>query len=279
MRPPAARGDLAAVVLAAGAGTRLAPLTGLRPKALCPVGNVALLDRALDRLVGLGLAGPDRVAVNAHHLAEQISSHVAGRAHLSVERPTALGTAGAIGRLRRWLAGRDVLVTNADAYLAGPVGQLLDGWDGDTVRLLAAPVTPGEQADFGRWRYTGLALLPAQLAAGLPDRPAGLAQQVWRPARESGRLVLVPFDGTFFDCGTPYDYLRANLHAAGPANLVDRTAEVTGRLEQCVVGAGATVAGTARRCVVWPGAVVAVGEHLESAIRADGLTVAAAAPA
>ncbi|MDT5037575.1 MAG: N-acetyl-alpha-D-muramate 1-phosphate uridylyltransferase, partial [Micromonosporaceae bacterium] len=58
---------VAAVVLAAGEGRRLRPLTGIRPKALCPVGNVTLLDRALARIAGLGLAGPAAVAVNACH--------------------------------------------------------------------------------------------------------------------------------------------------------------------------------------------------------------------
>ena len=53
------------VVLAAGEGQRLRPLTDVLPKALCPVGNVALLDRALTRIGGLGLSGGSQVAVNA----------------------------------------------------------------------------------------------------------------------------------------------------------------------------------------------------------------------
>ena len=109
-----------AVVLAAGEGRRLRPLTELRPKPLCPVGNVPLLDRLLSLLGALGYAGPASVAVNTSWLAEQVVAHVGDRAHLSVEPGGPLGTAGALGRLRDWIDGRGVLVGNADAYLAGP---------------------------------------------------------------------------------------------------------------------------------------------------------------
>src|SRR4051794_33652278 len=103
--------SIAGVVLAAGAGTRLAPLTRLRPKALCPVGNRPLVDLALDRLGLAGLAGEEAVAVNAHHRQGQLVDHIAGRAHPSVERPVALGTAGALGALREWADRRALLVT------------------------------------------------------------------------------------------------------------------------------------------------------------------------
>ena len=87
----------AGVVLAAGAGTRLRPLTDLRPKALCPVGGRPLLDLALDRLEPHTGTGPRHLAVNAHHHAEQVVDHVGRRAHLSLEQPEPLGTAGALG--------------------------------------------------------------------------------------------------------------------------------------------------------------------------------------
>lgn len=118
--PAVARAEVCAVVLAAGEGTRLRPLTERLPKALCPVGNVPLLDRALHRLAGLGLVGTDRVAVNACYLGDQVVDHVGDRAHLSVEPGDPLGTAGGVANLRDWIAGRGVLVGNADAYLADP---------------------------------------------------------------------------------------------------------------------------------------------------------------
>ena len=89
------------VIFAAGEGTRLRPLTETVPKPLCPIGNVALLDRALARLKQHRLSGPALVAVNACYLADRIADHVGGRAYVSREPgPQALGTSGALGHLR-----------------------------------------------------------------------------------------------------------------------------------------------------------------------------------
>jgi MurNAc alpha-1-phosphate uridylyltransferase len=251
---------LAAVVLAAGHGRRLAPLTDELPKALCPVNNVALVDHALARISAFVTLAPASVAVNAHHLAEQVRNHVGSRAHVSVEVGTALGTAGALGNLRDWIAGRDLLITNCDAWGPIDLSGLVDGWDGREPRLLvvADPTRP----DFsGRWRFAGTSLLPWRIVRDLAPTPSGLYEVVWRAAEAAGRLSFAVTDTTFIDCGTPADYLRANLVASG------------GRT---VVGAGARIEGMAERCVIWPGAVVEAGEHLVESIRtAGGTTVAA----
>jgi len=267
-------GDLCAVILAAGEGTRLRPLTELLPKALCPVGNVPLLDRALARVAGLGLAGPDDVAVNACYLGELVVAHARGRAHLSVEPGRPLGTSGGLGNLRDWVAGRGVLVGNADAYLAGAgIDALLDGWDGESVRLLGQPVADRRQPGlFDGHRFAGFSLLPWRRVRDLTAAPAELVRTVWRPAEAAGELRVVPFDGVFLDTGTPRDYLAANLHAAGGGNLVAGT--VTGRATRSVVGPGATVAGEVTDSVVWAGATVHPDEKLDHMIRAaGGLTV------
>jgi N-acetyl-alpha-D-muramate 1-phosphate uridylyltransferase len=268
--------DVCAVVLAAGEGQRLRPLTASTPKALCPVGNVALLDRAIARVATLGFAGPARLAVNACYLGEQVVAHVGDRAHLSVEPGEPLGTAGGLGNLKPWIDGRGVLATNADAYLAeGETGGLLDGWDGTTVRLLGVPGPPNE---FGEFRFAGLSLLPWDMLEGLEAVPTDLVRTTWRPAERAGRLEVIPFGGTYLDTGTARDYLAANVHAAGGKNLVDATAVVTGQIDQAVIGAGATVAGTVTRGVVWPGGVVKVDEHLVDAIRVGAdLTVSVTA--
>lgn len=245
--------EFAAVILAAGAGTRLRPLTSLRPKALCPVGNIALVDHAIQR----ARLHAGSIAVNVHHGREQMERHLAGRVHLSIEEPGVLGTAGALGALKPWIAGRDVLVLNADAWHADDLRELVDGWDRRAVRLLT--VEDEARPDFGTARYAGAALLPASVAGKLDAVPSGLYGRVFAPLRAEGLLDLLASDVPFFDCGTVADYHAANMASSGGEN---------------VVGAGAVVEGHIIRTVVWPGARVEAGEELVDAVRADdGLTV------
>ncbi len=273
--------EVCAVVLAAGEGQRLRPLTELLPKALCPVGNVALLDQALARVAGLGPAGPGTVAVNACYLGDQVVTHVGDRAHLSVEPDGPLGTAGGIARLRNWIDGRGVLVGNADGYLTDPlrapgkdIAALLDGWDGETVRLLTKPLPPGDTGGFSGRRFAGFSLLPWRLVRALPDEHGELVRRAWRPAEAEGALELIPYEGVYIDTGTAADYLAANRHAAAGQNLIDPTAEIGGTVVESVIGARARVHGTVHRSVLWPGAEVPTGERLTDAVRAaGGLTV------
>src|SRR4051794_3546607 len=113
----------AAVVLAAGAGERLRPLTQLRPKPLCPVANTALLDGALVRVGAVVPAGS--VAVNAHHHADQVQAHLADRpdVHLSVEPDRARGTAGGPGRARGRRGGRAGGGVQGGRWWAGALGR------------------------------------------------------------------------------------------------------------------------------------------------------------
>src|SRR5688500_5803398 len=101
--------SLAAIVLGAGAGGRLRPVTQVLPKVLCPVGGVALVDHNLGRVASVVGEGSDRIAVNAHHRPDLLAAHIERRAHLSVEPDVALGTAGAVAHLRPWLDGRPAL--------------------------------------------------------------------------------------------------------------------------------------------------------------------------
>lgn len=208
--------EVCAVVLAAGEGTRLRPLTLTTPKPLITVGGVTLLDRTMARLTAVGLEGPADVAVNACYLAEQIVGAVGDRARLSVEEPPALGTSGGVANLRDWIAGRGVLVANADAYLSdgeASLRKLLDGWDGATVRLLGVPA-PDEGSQFSGHAFAGMSLLPWSRVSALPVETDELVRTVWRPAEAAGELQVVTHDGVFIDCGTPQRLAAADRHAA-----------------------------------------------------------------
>lgn len=252
--PPRTSADLVGLALAAGAGRRLAPLTWERPKVLCPVGGVALLDLALARLRPTGAD----LVVNAHHHVAQLEAHLGAlgdrSVHLSVEAPEALGTAGAIGHLRSWIDGRDVLVTNADAWSHADLAAFVADWDGQRVRVLLAGAR-----EFGPRVGLVATLLPAGVAAALEPAPSGLYEAVLREEWAEGRLEVRTDDGPFVDCGTPGRYLAANLLATGGRSSI---------------GADAVVRGSVHESVVWDGATVHEGEHLVRAIRTSaGRTV------
>ena len=240
---------VAGVVLAAGRGSRLRPLTLVLAKALCPINHVPLVDLALERV----RSAVDDVAVNVHHERDQMLHHLGDSVEVSVEREP-LGTAGALGQLRPWLDGRSALVVNADAWCPGSLSAFVAEWDGERVRLLLAGDT-----ELSPSSGVAAALMPASVLGGLTAEPSGLYEVVWRQAQTEGRLEVVCHDGPFVDCGSPAQYLAANLAASGGAN---------------VIGAGAKVDGTVVRSVIWPGVKVRRAETLHDAIKpTDQMTV------
>ena len=140
---------------------------------------------------------------------------------------------------------------SSDAWSRADLAAFATGWDGERVRLLVA-ANPA-RADFGEWRYAGACLLPWTHVRELRAEPAGLYETTWQRLWETGDLDLVPLEGPFFDCGTPAEYLAANLAASGG---------------EPVIGPGAVVDGELIRSVVWPGAVVRRAERLVDAVRA-----------
>ena len=259
--------DLVGVTLAAGAGTRLAPLSGLLPKALCPVGNRALVDLALDRLEQV----TPNMAVNAHHLADEVLRHIdqewGTAVTVSTEPGEALGTAGALARLRPWIDGRATVVVNADSWSPTSLAPLVDGWDGRSIRVMV-----NGDGGFGPRARIVASTLPWSVTKNLVEQPTGLYEVVWREAFARGELEVITHKGPFIDCGTPLDYLEANLAAAtihgsailGAGTVIEDGVDISGS----VIGAGARINGDVVNSVVWPNQSVARGERLIRSIRA-----------
>ncbi len=275
MSSSGASGGLAGVVLAAGNGTRLRPLTWSRPKALCPVGGVALVDLAVERVRCVTA----QVAVNVHGGRAQMLAHLERdpSIHVSLEGDRALGTAGALGALRPWIDGRSVLVHNVDAW-CDPEPDLVsfvEAWDGESIRLLLA----GE-ARFHAQAQVVATLMPWNAVRDLAPVPSGLYEASWRDAHDQGSLGTATFHGELIDCGTVQAYLRANLRAVArrrdeigadvATTVVGAGAVVTGAAVDSVVGAHAVVLGAVTRSVVWDGCEVGAREHLVDAVRFDG---------
>ena len=263
---PVHAGDIAGVVLAAGLGTRLRPLTDVVPKPLCPVANVPLVDHAIAHVRTI----TSSIAVNVHHHRARLEAHLTDRQHqhqhqqhldlhLSIEEPEPLGTAGAIGRLRDWIDGRPTLIHNSDAWHADTdlASRMTDGWDGERIRLLV--VAPGpltSTADFADGTvFAGVSLNPWRDVRHLRPEPTGLWEVCWRQADEDGRIERIRYDGAWFDTGTPSAYLAANLAANRGRSVIAPDATVEDP-ETTVV-----------RSVVWSRAHVAADERLHEQIR------------
>ena len=261
------RSDLVGVTLAAGSGKRLAPLSGLLPKALCPVGNRALIDLALERLEEV----TSEMAVNAHHFADEVLRHInqgwGDAVTVSVETGEALGTAGAIAHLRPWIDGRGTVVVNADSWSPTSLAPLVDGWDGRTVRVMVHG-----DGGFGPRAHIVASTLPWSVTKDLAEQPTGLYEVVWRETFARGELEVIAHNGAFIDCGTPLDYLEANLAAValngssivGAGAVIADGVDISGS----VIGAGARSDADVVNSVVWPNQSVEPGERLIRSIRA-----------
>jgi len=217
-----------AMVLAAGLGQRLRPVTEETPKALATVAGKPLIDHIFDRLAEVGIA---QVVVNTHHLADVIAAYLATRPAPPIRishEPELLGIGGGIARALPWLGAGPFYVANADMlWLDGPVPalrRLAQSWRDDAMDavLLLMPSaktvgidTPGtfcldaqgrisypEEGKAAPFHYCGVSVLHPRLFVDLPDPPFPILP-LWERAMARGRLWGVVHDGLAFHVGTP----------------------------------------------------------------------------
>lgn len=287
------------MILAAGFGTRLRPLTDELPKPLLPVGDRSLLEHGLAAFAGSGLGEP--VVVNVHHLAHEFSARLPewGRRVELVVEPEIRGTAGGIAGARPYLGPAPVAVLIGDVILetvppsfaqrAGPdelvlavaprpagQGSVGLGPDGEVVRLRGERFAEEQRGG----DYVGLAALGANVLAELPERGCLVADYALPRLRRGGRVSSAPFTGrALFPGDDLRGYLAANLSWLKERNLSSYAgagARVSAgvSLQQSLVGKGARVvgAGSVRHCVVLPGAE-AVAPLERSIVTPGGLVV------
>ena len=217
-----------AMVLAAGLGTRLRPLTETLPKPLVEIAGRALIDHVLDRL---GDAGIKEVVVNTHHLADKVENHLEGRSspkiRLSPEKEL-LETGGGVAKALAMLGSQPFFVVNVDAlWLNGPfdaLRRMAATWDDgrmDGLLLLHSTVdaygyqgvgdfcaagdgllTRRPEGEVSPWLFTGIQILHPRLFA---DEPGGVfsLNVLYDRAMEAERLYGAVHDGEWFHVGTP----------------------------------------------------------------------------
>lgn len=231
-----------AMVMAAGLGKRMRPLTASQPKPLVRVAGRALIDHALDRMVEAGIS---RAVVNVHYLADALEAHVLGRAapaiDISDERAELLETGG--GMVKAATAGLlpdPFFCVNADSiWLDGPRNAFADlsrHWDAarmDALLLLVPHVRARNftgAGDFymdplGRlmrklparvapYIYTGIQLVSQRLLREAPEGPFS-TNILWDRAIEEQRLYGTVFTGQWLEVGEPGHVAATESYLAG----------------------------------------------------------------
>lgn len=217
-----------AMVLAAGLGKRMRPLTATQPKPMVRVAGKPLVDHALDKLADAGVA---KAVVNVHYLADSIEAHLQERAApeviISDEREQLLETGGGIVKAADHLPDPFFCLNSDNIWLDGPVNAFADlsaFWDADRMDALLLLVTHKAAHNFngkgdfhmdteGRLRrrqsgriapyiFTGIQLISKRLMRDAPEG-AFSTNTLWSRAIEEGRLFGTAFTGQWFEVGTP----------------------------------------------------------------------------
>ncbi len=227
-----------AMVLAAGLGTRLKPVTDTLPKPLVKVDEKTLIDHALDRLEAVGVG---EVVVNTHYLAEQMEGHLKGRKSPAIQishEDGLLDTGGGIAKALPLLGDDPFFAVNADAFwLNGPydaLQRIADTWDDDAMDGLlllhstveaygytglgdfCAPLGDGVltrrlEGEVSPWLFTGIQILHPRLFNGAPDGAFSL-NVLYDQAIEAERLHGIVHDGEWFHVGTPQGLEEAETY-------------------------------------------------------------------
>ncbi len=228
------------MVLAAGLGTRMQPLTDARPKPLIALAGKTLIDRVLDHLNAVGIS---RVVVNTHYKAEMLEAHLAKREGIIISpEPDLLETGGGVKNALPLLGENAFFVVNSDAvWLDGPtraLQRMAHAWiDEEMDALLLFQRTVAVRGLTGRGDFTldsegyvsrrqeraiapflfaGVQILHPRLFENAPEDAFSL-NILYDRAQEAGRLHGIVHDGEWFHVGTPeqreiaeYEILRGN---------------------------------------------------------------------
>ncbi len=290
------------MILAAGYGTRLRPITYLLPKPMVPVCNRPLIAYAVEQYLRAGIR---EIVVNLHHLPQPIEQFLADNFAVSFHfsrEPEILGTGGGVRKVRPLLErAEDFFLVNADTIQFPDYEALRSARAGYLAALtLRHPpagdrFTPvyfehGRVTGFGKGTgealmFAGSHCISSRIFGWLPKKEfSGIVDEAYEPAMAAGEIVagVVDDDERWFDIGTPQRYMGASRAvlaltlsgALDPArgtrargdSLVHESAQVSGTLQRSVLGARSVVEGTLEDTVLWDDCRIGPGVKLRSCI-------------
>ncbi|HXU32007.1 MAG TPA: NDP-sugar synthase [Thermoanaerobaculia bacterium] len=303
---PALRG----VILAAGLGLRLRPLTNEIPKPLLPVAGKPILVRTLE---ALARAGCQAVAINLHHRGAKIRAAI-GDAYLGMpieyfEEPEILGTLGALPPMRSFLRPAGLIIlANGDSLCRWPVESLIARHRATGARVTLLLAARPDPADLGggvgidrggrivqmrdapavavvarRRAFAGMHVFAPDLLDEVPPGPADIVESLYLPLLARGeRIESFATRALWHDLGTHERYLDGALAwvAGRPGeSWISPDAEIspTASIERSIVEAGCRIdsGATIERSILLPGAVVGAGSILRFAVLGPGVSVPA----
>ena len=217
------------LILAAGLGSRLRPISNHIPKPLWPLAGVCLLDIAINKLRN---GGVEDICVNIHHLSQQIKSFLSSKhpdIHISVENKL-LGTGGALAPIRDWINGSNLLIYNSDIISEISLDHMVECHDENhiaTMVLLSNPEpnknpvafnekgitairrkVPGDQFS----TFSGIHILSPQFLEKVPPEGFSDIIDIYIKHLEAGSTVgHHRLSGYWKDLGTPEDFFDANV--------------------------------------------------------------------
>lgn len=266
------------MILCAGLGKRLRPLTEELAKPMVPVGDAPAVAHVTRRV---RLAAPSRIVVNVHHRPEDVRAWAEGEGILVSQERALLGTAGGVARAAKLLGEGDVLVWNGDilsdldprllreAHARAPGA-------GATLAVRPAPAGAGNvgltaegrivrlrKESFGAeargGEFLGIHVLGERLRPLLPAEGCLVGDVLLPSLRRGEALRAHETTASFVDIGTVAQYLAANaawLASRGLRSWAHPSARVSAPIEGSVVGANAVVEAPTLASVVWPSAHV-----------------------
>ncbi|HET7711655.1 MAG TPA: sugar phosphate nucleotidyltransferase [Thermoanaerobaculia bacterium] len=277
-----------AMILAAGFGTRLRPITNLLPKPMVPLCNKPLIGWVAD---ALRAAGVTELIVNVHHLSEPLEEFLRDRyrgvtIHISREEEI-LGTGGGVRRVRSLLEGEeDFFLVNADTVQDPPFARLraerrsIDALAALTLRhppendrFTPVFLDEGRISGFGSGSgsalmFSGSHCISSRIFRYLPEKEfSGIIDEAYEPAMQQNESIAgVVDDGFWYDIGTPQRYLQATasllqrLTSGEPIptgssalgdSIVASSADIRGLCERSAIGERTVIEGTVRDSAVW----------------------------
>lgn len=300
-----------AMILAAGYGTRLRPVTHTLPKPMVPLCNRPLIAWAVEAFLAAGVRD---LIVNLHHLPEPLERYLRttydGKAtlHFSFEQEI-LGTGGGIRRVRPLLENEeDFFLVNGDTVQFPHWSELAEGRrERDSIAAITLRHPPendrftpvwldqGLVTGFGKGRgeplmFSGSHVISSRIFRYLPDKEfSGIVDEAYQPLLDSGRETIggIVDDGLWFDIGTPQRYLSAShalLEASvrGEVPLADGSrirgdsltdASASGTATRSTIGARSVVRGEVTDSAVWEDCVIGGSALVERCIVAHGVEI------